>query len=64
MRTDSEIENNVRSELHWSPDIDTADVAVKAREGVVSLTGFARDCFEKCEIDRAGPARVCGDSVN
>lgn len=59
MRTDSEVERDVRSELHWSPDIDTKDVAAKVRDGVVTLTGYARNYFEKYEIERAAK-RVAG----
>ena len=51
MTTDTEIEHSVRSELHWSPHLQTTDVAVKVQNGVVTLTGFARDGCESEEIE-------------
>ena len=51
MSTDNLIENSVRSELHWSPHLDTRDVAVNVHEGVVTLTGSARDACESSEIE-------------
>jgi len=51
MTTDTEIEHSVRSELHWSPHLGTGDVAVRVQDGVVTLTGFARDGCESEEIE-------------
>lgn len=51
MSTDNLIEHSVRSELHWSPHLDTRDVAVKVQDGVVTLTGTARDALESEEIE-------------
>jgi len=51
MTTDAEIEQSVRSELHWSPHLQTSEVAVKAQNGVVTLSGFARDGGESEQIE-------------
>src|SRR4051812_14170395 len=50
MRSDTDIKKDVEAELHWSPHLQTSDVAVKARDGVVTLTGFVRDGGESEEI--------------
>jgi len=62
MATDTEIEHSVRSELHWTPHLQTTDVAVKVQDGVVTLTGFARDGCESEEIEGLAK-RVTGVSA-
>jgi len=51
MNSDTEIEQSIRSQLHWSPHLHTHEVAVKAQDGVLTLTGFARDRGESHEIE-------------
>ncbi len=53
MRSDSEIERDVRDELEWSPDLDPTDIAVSVRKGVVTLTGFVRSFTDKYEAEAA-----------
>ncbi len=59
MRSDSEIERDVRDELEWSPDLDPTDIAVSVRKGVVTLTGFVRSFTDKYEAEAAAK-RVAG----
>jgi osmotically-inducible protein OsmY len=59
MRSDSEIERNVKEELQWDPDLDASDIAIAVRSGVVSLTGFARSYTDKYEAEAAAK-RVAG----
>jgi osmotically-inducible protein OsmY len=40
MRSDSEIERDVREELKWDPDLNADDIAVSVKNGVVTLAGF------------------------
>jgi osmotically-inducible protein OsmY len=40
MRTDEQVRRDVEAELHWDPEIDDTDVAVKTTNGVVTLVGF------------------------
>jgi hypothetical protein len=58
-RTDSEIEGYVKEELQWSPDLDSGDVAVSVKQGVVTLTGFVRSYLDKYEAEAAAK-RVAG----
>jgi osmotically-inducible protein OsmY len=59
MKSDSEIERDVKDELNWDPDIDATDIAVKVKSGVVTLTGFARSYTDKHEAEAAAK-RVSG----
>jgi osmotically-inducible protein OsmY len=59
MRTDSDIERDVKDELQWDPDLDATDIAVSVKNGVVTLTGFARSYTDKYEAEAAAK-RVAG----
>jgi osmotically-inducible protein OsmY len=53
MKSDSDIERDVREELRWDPDLDATDIAVKVNKGVVTLTGFTKSYLDKYEAERA-----------
>jgi osmotically-inducible protein OsmY len=59
MRSDSEIERDVREELKWDPDLDASDVAVSVKDGVVALAGFTRSYADRLEAEAAAK-RVAG----
>jgi osmotically-inducible protein OsmY len=59
MRTDTEIERDVKEELRWDPDLDATDIAVSVRNGVVTLTGFVKSFTDKLEAEAAAK-RVAG----
>jgi len=59
MRTDSDIERDVKDELQWDPDLDATDIAVSVKNGVVTLTGFVRSYTDKYEAEAAAK-RVAG----
>src|SRR5258708_20552328 len=61
MRSDSEIERDVKEELQWDPDLDATDIALSVKEGVVTLTGFVRSYTDKYEAEAAAK-RVAGVS--
>jgi osmotically-inducible protein OsmY len=42
MRSDVDIKRDVEDELRSDPDIDATDIAIAAKDGVVTLTGFVR----------------------
>jgi osmotically-inducible protein OsmY len=52
MRSDSDIKRDVEAELKWDPDIDSSDVAVTVKAGVVTLAGFVRSYAQKIEAER------------
>jgi osmotically-inducible protein OsmY len=59
MKSDSEIERDVREELQWHPDLDAIDIAVSVKNGVVALTGFVSSYTDKYEAEVAAK-RVAG----
>jgi osmotically-inducible protein OsmY len=66
MKSDTDIKKDVEAELKWSPDVDETDVAVKVKNGEVTLTGFVRNYLEKCAAETAvkrvkGVAAVAND---
>jgi osmotically-inducible protein OsmY len=59
MRSDKEIEQNVRDELEWDPDLNATDIAISVRGGVVTLTGFVKSFTDKYAAEAAAK-RVAG----
>src|ERR1700730_11007099 len=59
MRSDSEIERDVKEELQWDPDLDATDIAVSVKQGVVALAGFVKSFTDKYEAEAAAK-RVAG----
>jgi osmotically-inducible protein OsmY len=52
MKADSDIKRNVEAELRWDPDINSTDIGVAVKDGVVTLTGFVRSYTEKWQAER------------
>src|ERR1700730_6292144 len=59
MKSDSEIERDVRDELKWDPDLNAEDIAVSVKNGVVTLAGFTHNYTDKLEAEAAAK-RVAG----
>src|SRR3977135_2080876 len=59
MRSDGEIEKDVKAELEWDPDLDATDIAVSVKKGVVTLAGFVKSYTDKYEAELAAK-RVAG----
>ena len=59
MRVDQDIRRDVEAELVWEPDIQSTDIAVKVKDGIVTLTGFVRSYTEKYDAERVAK-RVLG----
>src|SRR5712671_6331513 len=59
MRSDTDIKRDVEDELRWDPDIDSTDIAVTVKSGVVTLVGFTRSYSDKLEAEAAAK-RVAG----
>jgi osmotically-inducible protein OsmY len=59
MRSDSDIKRDVELELKWDVDIDSKDVGVAVKDGVVTLTGFLRSYAQKWQAERDAK-RVAG----
>jgi osmotically-inducible protein OsmY len=52
MKSDEDIKRDVEDELRWDPDIDSSDIGVAAKNGVVTLTGFVRSYTQKYQAER------------
>jgi osmotically-inducible protein OsmY len=59
MRSNAEIEEDVKAELEWNPDLDATDIAVSVKNGVVTLAGFVKSYTDKYEAEAAAK-RVAG----
>jgi osmotically-inducible protein OsmY len=59
MKSDSEIERDVKDELMWDPDLDSTDIAMSVKMGVVTLAGFVKSYTDKYEAE-AAVKRVAG----
>jgi osmotically-inducible protein OsmY len=59
MRSDIDIKRDVEDELRWDPDVHSDDIAVAAKEGVVTLAGFVRSYGQKLQAE-ADAKRVAG----
>jgi osmotically-inducible protein OsmY len=59
MKSDEEIERDVREELKWDPDLDASDIAVSVKDGVVTLAGFVKSYSDRLEAEVA-TKRVAG----
>ena len=59
MKSDNVIKRDVEAELQWDPDIDATDIAVAAKAGVVTLTGYVRSFNQKWQAERDAK-RVAG----
>jgi len=49
LRSNEEIKRDVEEELQWDPDLDSADIAVAVKDGIVTLTGFAHSYSQKVQ---------------
>jgi osmotically-inducible protein OsmY len=59
MKSDDDIKCDVDNELNWNLEIDSMDIATKATSGTVTLSGFARDLYEKHQAE-VSVKRVAG----
>jgi osmotically-inducible protein OsmY len=61
MKSDRDIERDVKEELEWNPDLDASDIAVLVKDSVVTLAGFVKSYTDKYEAEAAAK-RVAGVS--
>jgi osmotically-inducible protein OsmY len=51
MRTDGDIKRDVEEELKYDPDVDSTDIGVAVKNGVVTLTGFVTSYSQKLQAE-------------
>ena len=59
MKTDSELQQDVMTELQWEPSIEAAEIVVSVRDGVVTLSGYVDSYIKRWAAERVA-ARVFG----
>lgn len=59
MKTDTELEKDVRDELAWHPGLDASNIAISLKKGVVTLAGYVRSYTDKLDAEIAAK-RVAG----
>lgn len=59
MKTDKQLQQDVTAELSWNPAINSAEIGVAVKDGVVTLSGQVGTYAEKIEAERAA-VRVFG----
>ena len=53
MKTDTQLQKDIIDELRWEPRVNEAEIAVSAKDGVVTLTGSVETFAQKYEAERA-----------
>jgi osmotically-inducible protein OsmY len=51
MRADGDIKRDVEEELKYDPDVDSTDIGVAVKNGVVTLTGFVNSYSQKLQAE-------------
>ncbi|HEX3944982.1 MAG TPA: BON domain-containing protein [Rhizomicrobium sp.] len=51
MRTDSDVKHDVEDELKYDASVDSSDIGVSVKSGVVALTGFVHGYSEKLRAE-------------
>jgi osmotically-inducible protein OsmY len=57
--SDLDLKRNVETELDWEPSVNSAEIGVAAKAGVVTLTGNVSSYWHKVAVERAA-MRVAG----
>ena len=53
MRTDLQVQDDVLAELRWQPGIDPANIGVRVKDGIVTLTGSVSSFTERYQAEEA-----------
>ena len=53
MKTDTQLKNDITSELEWEPSINANQIGVEVKGGVVTLAGHVDSYAEKCNAEKA-----------
>ncbi|MGO9935323.1 MAG: BON domain-containing protein [Steroidobacteraceae bacterium] len=51
MRTDSDVKRDVEDEINYDPFVDSIDIALSVKKGVVSLTGYVSNYDQKIQAE-------------
>jgi len=62
MKNDSELQADILKSLKWEPILDTAEIGVTTKDGLVSLTGIVDSYAKKLEAEKVAK-RVIGVKI-
>ena len=66
-QTDTQLHDAVQRQLDWDPEINARDIALKASDGVITLTGFVNSYAEKLAaeqtVKRVRGVRAVADDI-
>lgn len=51
MKTDALLKQDIDAELNWNPEVDETDIATKVQDGIVTLSGYTRNYYEKHQAE-------------
>lgn len=60
MKSDEQLMQEVKDELHWNPHIDTSHIDLIVRNGTVTVSGTVSTCAQKLAVEKA-VKRVVGN---
>lgn len=68
MKSDTDVKRDIEAELKWEPGLDSRDVGVAVKDGVVALAGFVRSYAERWAAENvakriAGVTGIANDIV-
>lgn len=58
MSTDMSLRHDVEEELDWDPRLDSRDIGVAVKDGIVALTGCVSSYAERCAAEHAAQGVV------
>ena len=53
MKTDAQIKTDVNAELAWDPSVNSTNIGVAVKEGIVTLSGSVETYLQKRNVERA-----------
>ena len=53
MKNDTQLQKDVIAELNWDPSVNTTDIGVEVKDGVVTLSGHVGSYAEKLNAERS-----------
>ena len=58
MKTNAELQKDVQDAIKWEPSLNSAEIGVTAKDGVVSLTGIVDSYAKKSEAEEAAKKKA------
>ena len=67
MRTDAQLQQEVRNELKWEPSVNEAAIGITVKDGAVTLSGYVDSFGEKraaeCSVAKLSDVKAIADEI-